>query len=171
MPEPESPADPEPEPMPEPPTDPEPEPMPAADEPPAEPISEPFWSFSPVKKASKKGKKARVVFPPDPPSDTDVPATDAIPLHRDNRSPPCNEPSSFGRRYATFPVSRYARVADAAEAEVEMEPQPESSTCTSRGRHLANESRWINCPKCRAELNMVAQKMARECSAGWERFA
>lgn len=156
-------------PEPEPGIDPELDPVSAEEELSAEPPSEPLWSFSPMKKASKKGKKARVVFPsnPHPPSDTTTPVPELRPLHREDGSPPRDQPSLFGRRCFTLPVYSYASATDV----VEDDAQPESSTCTSRGRHLANESRWINCAKCRAELNVVAQKMARECSAGWERFA
>jgi hypothetical protein len=156
-------------PEPEPVIGPELEPVPAEEELSAEPPSEPLWSFSPMKKGSRIGKKARVVFPsnPHPPSDTTIPVREPRPLHRDDGSPPRDQSSLFGRRYFTLPVYSYASDADV----VEEDAQPEGSTCTSRGRHLANESRWINCAKCRAELNVMAQKMARECSAGWERFA
>jgi hypothetical protein len=149
---------PEPEPVPESEPVPDPEPAPAAEEPPASLLLEPLWGFT-CNKSKRKGKKAKVLFPPDLPSETDTPAPEASSSRRE-ASPPCDENTSApGLRYASLPLFKYPVPAE--------EAQVENTPCRSRGYHLASESRWIKCEKCRGELGELARKMARDCNPGW----
>jgi hypothetical protein len=160
----------------------EPEPMP-------EPEPEPLWDFS-SRKGKKKGKKARVVFPPTSPpdyqpSEPDIPAattTEEFPLYQDvSPTPPPPEDASAsasastsGIRYSSLPIFKYQTYPFTSEAktEPEPEPQPESgcTPCARRGFHLARYSRWTECAKCQAEMSALAQKMARDCNPGWGNF-
>jgi hypothetical protein len=53
-----------------------------------------------------------------------------------------------------------------AEPVIEEEPPPpeefvagEDPTCPRRRRHLADESRWMQCDKCRKEMAVYARRL------------
>jgi hypothetical protein len=49
------------------------------------------------------------------------------------------------------------------------ETKPDN-TCRRRGYHLADDSRWMECQKCRAELSAIAREMTAS-TPGWRIFS
>jgi len=47
--------------------------------------------------------------------------------------------------------------------------EPDNTPCRRRGYHLADEVRWMECPKCRAELSAIARNMTS--TSGWRNFS
>jgi hypothetical protein len=141
---------------------------PVEEAPPDDLQPEPLWgSFG--KKARKKAKKGRPILlspPPPPPdldlpSELDVPAAEVFDLNR-LASPSPDRACTSGFRYASLPIFKYQTIVD--------EPEAEPAPCTSRGYHLARDSRWMECQKCRAELSALARKMAASTNRGWGVF-
>ena len=154
-------------------TAPEPELVSAAEEAPADLRPEPLWGFS-TKKSKKRAKKKTWLTPADPPSppsfaaapdaaiEPEIPDTDKHPVCQDEAPAPAPAPddaSTSGFRYASLPVFKSATFGE--------ELLPDDKPCTSRGFHLARDSRWMACQKCRGEVSVLAQKMARDCNSGW----
>jgi hypothetical protein len=65
-------------------------------------------------------------------------------------------------RFASLPVFRYQTFAQ--------ETKPDNTPCRRRGYHLADDNRWMECPKCRAELSAIARKMTAS-RPGWRNFS
>jgi hypothetical protein len=47
--------------------------------------------------------------------------------------------------------------------------EPDNTPCRRRGYHLADDIRWMECPKCRAELSAIARNMTS--TSGWRNFS
>jgi hypothetical protein len=50
------------------------------------------------------------------------------------------------------------------------ETTPDNTPCRRRGYHLADDARWMECPKCRAELSTIARIMTAS-TPGWRNFS
>jgi hypothetical protein len=50
------------------------------------------------------------------------------------------------------------------------ETKLDNTPCRRRGYHLANDARWVECPKCRAELSTIARIMTAS-TPGWRNFS
>ena len=135
--------------------EPAPEPEPTPEAPPVEVQNDP-WGFSTYKR-KKKTKKARFATeidfssppppsPPHDPSEPDILAIDVSPIPRDG----------------SLPVFEYQTFAQ--------ETKSDNTPCRRRGYHLADDVRWMECPKCRAELSAIAREMTAS-TPGWRNFS
>jgi hypothetical protein len=104
---------------------------------------EPFPSVGRLKKGRER--KAQYTGTPDPPSHS-------IDAERQESNPLSNTSVLNGNIYQ--PPRRTSIIQD-------------ETPCAWRGYHLANESLWMKCQKCRGELNTLAQQIVAK-NPGWD---